>query len=77
MDSGTAQIAFHIIILCGGRLGGLAAVEMIPNTIITFFFLLQNFLGRTWVQAVRKSFQIVSKNIEMKENAQLGSLACI
>lgn len=42
-----------------------------------FFFLLENVSGRTWVQAVRKPFQIVSKNIEAKENAFLGSFASI
>lgn len=37
MDSGTGRIAFHIITLRGARLWRLAAVGIIPNTVITFF----------------------------------------
>lgn len=79
MDSGTAQITVRIIILHGGWLWRLAAVVIIPYTISTFLFLLETkiFFGRTWVQAVRKPFQIVSKNIEGKENALLGSFASV
>lgn len=37
----------------------------------------ENFFGRTWLQAVRKPFRIVSKNIEAQENALLGSFSSI